>query len=322
MLNDNLLRPKYLKDFFGQINVVEQLKVFIYSAKSRNSVIDHILFYGPPGLGKTSLANIVANELEQNIISISAPSLEKPNDIIQILSQIEPGGILFIDEIHRLDKKIEEILYSVLEDFKLFIPYRSDENNIKTLELDVSPFTLIGATTDPGVLSSPFRDRFPIKLHLIYYSEEELAKIIMNNASLFSLIIEKREALEIAKRSRKTPRVANNNLKRIYDYLVFHHTDELNMNILEKIFVFLHINELGLTELDLSFIKVLKERFSGGPVSLESISAVLNENLNVLRLVIEPFLVNIDLIERTKRGRILTLKGLNYYKKSIEISGQ
>lgn len=312
---DNFLRPKYLSSFFGQKEITSQLKAFIYSAKTRETVLDHMLFYGPPGLGKTTLANIIANEMKAKIITITATSIEKPQDLVSIIGQIQPGDIFFIDEIHRLKKEVMEILYSAMEDFKVYVPYSNDENT-KVITLTIPPFTLIGATTNAGKITNALRERFSIIFKFNYYSIIDLKRIIKLNEKLFFLNLNKECYEEIALRSRETPRYLNNILKRLQDYKIYNNLDEINLNDLYLAFKFLKIYKYGLLEEDVNIIKIMKERYSR-PVSLESIASVLNDESENLKNLNEPYLIKNNIIELTKNGRILTKKGEEIYKEII-----
>lgn len=312
---DNVFRPKSLSSFFGQKEIIKQLKAYIFSAKNRKTVLDHILFYGPPGLGKTSLAYIISNEMKVNIVTITASTLEKSIDLISILGQLNAGDILFIDEIHRLKKELMEILYSAMEDFKIYVTYKNDEN-VKALTLSLPPFTLIGATTSAGNLSHPLLDRFSIIFKFRFYTDEELIEIIKELEKILILELDEESMLEIALRSRETPRNLINLLKRLYDYKIYKKIDNFDKKEILKAFKFLKINKYGLNDEDIEIIKVLKEKFNR-PVSLEAIASILNEDSNNLKNINEPFLVNQGIIERTKQGRKLTKLGEDVYKQII-----
>lgn len=312
--NDNYLRPTNLENYFGQSKIIDELKVYIYSAKKRKTVLDHMLFYGPPGLGKTSLAYVIAHEMDARIITISASAIRDIPEMVSILGTLDPGTILFIDEIHNLDKEIEEILYSAMEDFKVNITYKSEENS-KAICIDLSPFTLIGATTMAGSISTPLRDRFGIVFKFNYYSERELKTIIQYNAKKIHLHLLSGAAKEIALRSRMTPRVANNILKRILDYSIYNNIKKFDeINILDA-FNFLNINSYGLSSEDIQILKCLYINFKSKPVSLDAIASLLNENIINLRDINEPYLVNQGFIERTKQGRQITKLGVETYIK-------
>ncbi len=306
---NNYLRPNLIEDFVGQNEIIDKLKIYIYSAKERNETLDHTLFYGPPGVGKTSLAFIIAHEFNANIKVLSAPTLKTIGDLVGILSTLDAGDVLFIDEIHRLDKALEEILYSVLEDFKLNISYKSSEQ-VKLVNFDVSPFTFIGATTQIALISSPLRERFGITFKFDYYSIDEIAKIIMKNAIKIGFSIDYIDALEIAKRSRKTPRIANNLLKRIIDFTIYEKSKIISSNILFKAFKMLKVDKDGLRKEDLEILFLMYRKFRLTPISLEVIASYIGENVSSIKEVYESFLVNEGYIERTKRGRILTPKGI------------
>ena len=306
---NNLFRPNLLSDFVGQDEIVNKLKIYIYSAKERNETLDHTLFYGPPGVGKTSLAFIIANEFNSKIKVVSAPTLKTIGDLVGILSLLDPGDVLFVDEIHRLDKSLEEILYSVLEDFKLNITFKNSEQ-VKLVNFDISPFTFIGATTQIALISSPLRDRFGITFKFDYYTVEEISKIIRKNTIKMGFSIDNSEAIEIAKRSRKTPRIANNLLKRIVDFTIYENSKKITKQILNNAFAMLKIDKDGLRKEDIDILKLMFKKFKNVPISLEVIASYIGENVNNIRDVYESYLVNEGYIERTKRGRILTLKGI------------
>lgn len=306
---NNLFRPNLLSDFVGQDEIVNKLKIYIYSAKERNETLDHTLFYGPPGVGKTSLAFIIAHEFNSKIKVVSAPTLKTIGDLVGILSILDPGDVLFVDEIHRLDESLEEILYSVLEDFKLNITFKNSEQ-VKLVNFDISPFTFIGATTQIALISSPLRDRFGITFKFDYYTVEEISKIIRENTIKMGFSIDNSEAIEIAKRSRKTPRIANNLLKRIVDFTIYENSKKITKQILNNAFAMLKIDKDGLRKEDIDILKLMFKKFKNVPISLEVIASYIGENVNNIRDVYESYLVNEGYIERTKRGRILTLKGI------------
>ena len=306
---NNLFRPNLLSDFVGQDEIINKLKIYIYSAKERNETLDHTLFYGPPGVGKTSLAFIIAHEFNSKIKVVSAPTLKTIGDLVGILSILDPGDVLFVDEIHRLDKSLEEILYSVLEDFKLNITFKNSEQ-VKLVNFDISPFTFIGATTQIALISSPLRDRFGITFKFDYYTVEEISKIIRENTIKMGFSIDNSEAIEIAKRSRKTPRIANNLLKRIVDFTIYENSKKITKQILNNAFAMLKIDKDGLRKEDIDILKLMFKKFKNVPISLEVIASYIGENVNNIRDVYESYLVNEGYIERTKRGRILTLKGI------------
>ena len=309
--NDLSLRPQYLNQYIGQDSVKENLKIFIQAAKGRNETLDHLLLYGPPGLGKTTLAFIVANEMHSNIKTTSGPALEKAGDLAALLSTLEPGDVLFIDEIHRLSKNIEEVLYSAMEDFFIDIVVGKDSST-RTIRLDVAPFTLVGATTRAGDLSSPLRNRFGIISKLEFYTQEQLVEIIIRSASVFNMKIDKAAAIEIAKRSRGTPRIANRLFKRVRDFAQVGNYDSINKELSQYALNKLQIDEIGLDDVDISYLKGIIERFNGGPVGLEAIAASIGEEALTLEDVYEPFLLQIGFINRTPRGRVVSEKAYKH----------
>lgn len=315
---EHSLRPLYLKDYIGQETLKNNLKIFIGAAKSRNEVLDHVLFYGPPGLGKTTLAFIIANEMGANIKLVSGPSIERPGDLASVLSTLEPGDILFIDEIHRLPNMVEEILYEAMEDFKLNLVV-SKETNASTISLDLPPFTLVGATTKAGLLSPPLRARFGIAERINYYTIEELSLIVKRTAKYFDETIDDSSAEEIAKRSRGTPRIANRIFRRVRDFANYHKADEINLTITKEALDSLRIDEIGLDEVDIRYLLTLKNRFNGGPVGLETIASAIGEDASNLEEVYEPYLLKIAFIDRTQKGRILTNKGRAHLKVTKDI---
>jgi len=311
------LRPQNLDEYIGQEQIKKNLKVFIKAAKKRNESLDHMLFFGPPGLGKTTLANIIANEMNANIKTISAPMLEKSGDLAAILTNLEEGDILFIDEIHRLKASIEEILYSAMEDFRLDIVIGSGPA-AQTIKIDIAKFTLIGATTRAGMLSNPLRDRFGMSFRLNFYNENELALIIKLAAKKLNFDIKDDAAIEIAKRSRGTPRIALRLLKRIRDFAEVENKKIIDKKIAKYGLDELGINEYGFDELDIKFLKLLIE--AKKPLGLSTIAAALSEDEDTIEEVIEPFLIANGFIEKTPKGRIATRRAyeiLNFQFNSL-----
>ncbi|MBD1381225.1 Holliday junction branch migration DNA helicase RuvB [Metabacillus arenae] len=299
------LRPKTLTQYIGQTKVKENLKVFIEAAKLRNEPLDHVLFYGPPGLGKTTLAAIIANEMGVNIRTTSGPAIERPGDLAAILSALEPGDVLFIDEIHRLHRSIEEVLYPAMEDFCLDIVIGKGET-ARSVRLDLPPFTLVGATTRIGLLTAPLRDRFGVLSRLEYYNEEQLADIVDRTAELLQIGMDRTAALEIGRRSRGTPRIANRLLRRVRDFaqvLGYEKISEENaVESLER----LQVDKLGLDHIDHKLLLGIVEKFQGGPVGVDTISATIGEESHTIEDVYEPYLLQIGFLQRTPRGRLVT----------------
>ena len=302
---DTTLRPKYLKEYVGQADLKKNLEVFIGAAKHREEPLDHILFYGPPGLGKTTLAYVIANEMGANIHVISGPSIEKTGDLAIALSEIECGDILFIDEIHRMPKVAQEALYSAMEDF-CFNVNVSRETGTRIINMKIPPFTVIGATTRAGDLSAPLRARFGYTEKLNFYTTEEIQKIVMRSARVFKIDIAKDAALEIAKRSRGTPRIANRLFKRVRDFANYEGKDIVDINIANTSLKALKVDPIGLDDVDIRYLKTMIERFSGGPVGLETLANAIGEELQNLEDVYEPYLLQIGFINRTPRGRAAT----------------
>ena len=307
------IRPDSFDEYIGQNDVKENIKVFVTAAKMRNTNLDHVLLYGPPGLGKTTLAHIIANELGSNIKTASGPTIEKSGDLAEILSTLEPNDVLFIDEIHRIPRYIEEILYSAMEDFKLDIIIGS-EGQSRSIKIDLPPFTLVGATTRAGDLSSPLRDRFGIVSKLEFYTDEELTEIVERTARVIGAKIDENAAHEIAIRSRKTPRIANRLLKRVSDFALVEGIDKINLEIVKKSLDRLKINSSGLDSTDVEYLMSIIKKFNGGPVGIESIASSIGEEATTIEDVIEPFLLQEGYVKRTSRGRIVTEKTYREFK--------
>ncbi|NLA33146.1 MAG: Holliday junction branch migration DNA helicase RuvB [Mollicutes bacterium] len=305
------LRPKKIIEYIGQDDVKENIEVFIKAARMRDESLDHVLLYGPPGLGKTTLAHIIANEMESDIKTASGPAIEKSGDLAAILSNLEPGDVLFIDEIHRMPRVIEEILYSAMEDFTLDIIV-GVEGSSRTLKIDLPPFTLVGATTRAGDLSAPLRDRFGIVSKLNYYTEEELVLIVKRTCRVLEIEIVDEAALEIAKRSRKTPRVANRLCKRVRDFALVLGNSKIDMDITLKSLGKLKVDSHGLDQVDIEYLESLIHKFNGGPVGVETIATSIGEEVTTIEDVVEPYLLQEGYIKRTQRGRQATEKAYNH----------
>ncbi len=300
---ENSLRPKTLDEYIGQSKVKENMKIYIEAAKKRGEPLDHCLFYGPPGLGKTTLSNIISNEMHSNIKITSGPAIEKPGDLAAILTNLSEFDVLFIDEIHRLSKSVEEILYPALEDFTLDIMIGKGPS-ARSIRLDLPRFTLIGATTKAGALATPLRDRFGIVHRLELYSPEELATIVKRSAKILGLEIEEEAAIEIARRSRGTPRIANRLLKRVRDYASVLGDGKITLKVTKHALNKLEIDELGLDETDRKLLDIMITQYSGRPVGIEALAVSLGEELDTIEDVYEPYLIQIGFIARTPRGRI------------------
>ena len=307
------IRPDSLDEYIGQTEIKENLSVFIKAAKLREEPLDHVLLYGPPGLGKTTLANIIANELGSNLKTASGPAIEKTGDLAAILSTLEPGDVLFIDEIHRIPRYIEEVLYSAMEDFTLDIIVGSDSSS-RSIRIDLPPFTLVGATTRTGDLTSPLRDRFGIISKLNYYTIEELTSIAKRTSRVLSTPIDDDAAVELAKRSRGTPRICNRLFKRVRDYALVMGDGVIDKKITILALEKLKVDELGLDETDYNLLKAIIEKFNGGPVGIDAIASSIGEEVTTIEDVYEPYLLQNGFLKRTSRGRIVTDKAYEHLK--------
>lgn len=305
---DNSIRPEVIDEYIGQKEVKENIKVFIEAAKMREEALDHVLLYGPPGLGKTTLAYIIANEMGTNIKTASGPSIEKSGDLAAVLSSLEPGDVLFIDEIHRMPKFIEEILYPAMEDFTLDIIIGTDGNS-KNIKIDLPPFTLVGATTRAGDLTSPLRDRFGIVSKLQFYTVEELTEIVKRTARVLDTTIEDDAAVELASRSRGTPRIANRLLKRVRDFALVEGNGAINKKITDIALDRLKVDKQGLDATDHLLLSTIIDKFNGGPVGVDAISSSIGEEVSTIEDVCEPYLLQNGFLKRTSRGRIVTEAG-------------
>jgi len=315
------LRPRYLSEFNGQPKITDNLNVFITAAKMRGEALDHVLLTGPPGLGKTTLAHIIANEMEVKIKITSGPVLEKPGDLAGLLTNLEAKSVLFIDEIHRLSPVVEEYLYSAMEDFKLDIMIDSGPN-ARTVQIKLPKYTLIGATTRAGMLTSPLRDRFGIKFRLDYYTADILDLIVSRSSKLLNAPITNNASLEIAKRSRGTPRIANRLLRRTRDFADFDNKKEIDIHVAQKALTALEVDEYGLDEMDKDILLTIIDKYNGGPVGLNTLAVAVNEDAGTIEEVYEPFLIQQGFIQRTPRGREATVLAYKHFGRNKFHSGQ
>ena len=309
---DRAIRPKLLADYVGQPQVREQMDIFIKAAKLRQDALDHLLIFGPPGLGKTTLANIVANEMGVNIRTTSGPVLEKAGDLAAMLTNLEPHDVLFIDEIHRLSPAIEEVLYPAMEDYQLDIMI-GEGPAARSIKLDLPPFTLVGATTRAGSLTSPLRDRFGIVQRLEFYSVEDLTSIVARSAGCLNLELEQQAAFEIARRSRGTPRIANRLLRRVRDYADVRNGGVISVDVAKQALSMLDVDDAGFDYLDRKLLSAVIERFYGGPVGLDNLAAAIGEERDTIEDVLEPYLIQQGFLQRTPRGRIATSQTYRHF---------
>lgn len=307
------LRPSSLNEYIGQEDMKKNLSVFIKASNAREEALDHVLIYGPPGLGKTTLAHVIAHEKNSNIKVASGPAIEKTGDLASILSMLEPGDILFIDEIHRLPKVVEEVLYGAMEDYTINIVVGKD-SSAHSISIDLPPFTLVGATTRVGDVSAPLRDRFGIVFKLDYYSLQDIQKIVVRTAKVYGNQMDEEAACELARRSRGTPRIANRLFRRVRDFATVANNGIIDLNITKLALDALKVDELGLDDVDIRYLKGIIERFKGGPVGVESIAAAIGEEEVTLEDVYEPYLLQQGLINRTPRGRMVTEKAYKHLK--------
>ncbi len=311
--DETTLRPATLKEYVGQHELKQNIEVFVSAAKLRNEALDHILFYGPPGLGKTTLAYILSHEMNSNIKITSGPSIEKSGDLAAILSSLSAGDILFIDEIHRLPKVVEEVLYPAMEDYAIDIIVGKDSTT-RSIRLDLPPFTLVGATTRAGDLTAPLRDRFGIVSKLHYYTQIELAQIVSRSSRVLETPIDEQAKMEIAKRSRGTPRIANRLFRRVRDFAQVYNENRIDIEVTKMALDRLKVDEIGLDEVDIRYLKGIIERFNGGPVGLDALASSISEETMTLEDVYEPYLLQIGFINRTSRGRVATQKAYEHLK--------